>query len=164
MDEARVIYQAFLDHTSQAAWDRDFETVADAMAYPHYIGTRGREVTVPDRASLITLARDFRDNLHTLGATAYYRICRGATFGGDAQDQINGLHETFVLRGATMLLTPFTGTMTLILRNGTWHGAGIRSDVRNADLRINAAPLPHTGACAPNEHSGPAGPKTEDKT
>ncbi|MEL6585662.1 MAG: hypothetical protein AAFY65_16290 [Pseudomonadota bacterium] len=135
---AKDIYQAFLDETSRLVWNAEFDTLTRTMTYPHVIATKERDVTVEDGPALTVLATAFRANIGTLGATAYHRICRSASFRVGDANWIDGTHETYVLRGATTILEPFTGVMSLRHDGTRWLGAGIRSDVRNADICMNA--------------------------
>lgn len=130
MNDAMSIYQDHLDAVSRLIWAYDFDGVAALMTYPHELAT-ARGVTVVDRpATMIDWARDFRENLTELGATAYHRVAVAAAINGESDDEISGFHRVYVLSGSTHLIEPYTSEATLKLHDGTWLGSGVRAVLR----------------------------------
>ncbi|KIT18143.1 hypothetical protein [Jannaschia aquimarina] len=138
--DPREIYQDWLDRCAVLLWEEDFERAADLMVYPHRIDTSERGQMIESREDLIQCAASLRQNLHSLMATSYFRVCREARY--VAPDRIEGHHTTYILRGATPVTRPFENEMTLRLEDGEWKGAGLIAQVRNADLRINTIARP----------------------
>lgn len=130
------IYQRWLDKVSQRLWDHDFNGVAAAMAYPHWMASSDARMLFDVPAKLAQAARDFRAQLCQIGAQAYHRICEAAHFVGEGQDRIEGRHTTYVIRGGQFALDPFSNQMTLIRQGSVWLGAGISAAVRLADCPI----------------------------
>ena len=145
------IYQAHLDKAGQAILDYDFSTVLDMVHYPSFIETDDVTLRIPDRESYLPSIKSLRDNLTKRGVTAYYRICREAVFAHDDPNRIEGIHEVYALSGATPVLDPYLTQMSLILRDGAWLGAGLRSATSNTHWQmikhpkpIKASPVPET--------------------
>ena len=121
-DEVKGIVQAHLDLVSVALWERRWEAVADAVAYPHVIDTVDRSLTMHTREALIREVRLLRDNLDALAATAYHRICLRAEL-TDA-GTIVGLNRTYILRGGSYVVAPYETTMTLVRSDPAAGGDG----------------------------------------
>lgn len=145
------IYQAHLDKAGQAILDYDFSTVLDMVHYPSFIETDDVTLRIPDRESYLPSIKSLRDNFAKRGVTAYYRICREAVFAHDDPNRIEGIHEVYALSGATPVLDPYLTQMSLILRDGKWLGAGLRSATSNKHWQlvkhpepIKASPVPET--------------------
>ena len=137
MKDALTIYQHHIDSVSQLIWERDFESITTLMTYPHELAT-ARGVTVVDRPeTMVDWARDFRDNLDKLGATAYHRVAVAAAISGETEDEISGFHRVYVLSGATHLIEPYTSEATLKLRDGVWLGSGVRAVLRSTRYPVD---------------------------
>ena len=132
---AATIYQDWLDRIAVALWASDFETVAAAMHYPHMMQTEDGEVWFHDPEQTIQGARDFRRYLASMGAQAYMRLCTQAHFTHENKG-ILGNHTTYVIRGGTYVIAPFTNEMTLTCRDGKWLGAGTRAACTNHECTI----------------------------
>ena len=84
---------------SSALWSRDFDRMAEMMAFPHtiYLPETKRVIQSPEQQSVDAGA--FRKSMQCLGATAFHRVCREAWFDPETRDRMEGLHTTYVLRG-----------------------------------------------------------------
>ena len=134
---AFLIYQDWLDSIADAFWKSDFSAVADAMNYPHYMRTSDGEVYFDTPEKQAQAARDFRRYLVSMGAKAYMRLCAKAEFSPEHQDEkIRGIHTTYVLRGGTYVIPPYSNKMTLVLRQGRWLGAGTEAACSNHECTI----------------------------
>ena len=133
---AFLIYQGWLDRIADALWSSDFRAVAAAMHYPHYMRTLDGEVLFDCAEKQTDAARDFRQYLSSMGARDYMRLCAKAHFVAGKNDEILGLHTTYVLRGGTYVIPPYSNTMTLILRDGQWLGAGTSAACTNHQCTI----------------------------
>ena len=140
MASAREIYQDYLDHVSRAVWQCHFNVVAEAMFYPHLMLTLDETRLIEGPEQLITELTGFRRCLSELGAREYHRICRRADYSASDATEIEGAHETFVLRGAQPVVGPYLNDMTLVLREGRWLARSNRSMIRNADAMILSIP------------------------
>ncbi|MEM9795681.1 MAG: hypothetical protein AAF919_04285 [Pseudomonadota bacterium] len=123
---AQEIYQGHLDLVSQAVWDRDYDRVAAVMRYPHVIHLAESDHLIDTEAELKLDVETFRDSLMGLGATAYHRVCRDASFDPSDDDRITGRHLTYVMRGGSYLVEPYNCAMILTRVDGVWLGSGIR--------------------------------------
>lgn len=137
MPNAKAIYQTFLDETSSMIWDHDHAAYAARMKYPYRMHTAAKDTLNKTTADTEACSRSFRENLTSLGAQAYHRICNMADF--ETSGRILGTHTSYVLRGATALLQPFKSRLVLHLENGVWLGGDFLTEIRNADLKINSA-------------------------
>lgn len=135
MSDAKGLYQTWLDKVAEATWSSDFATVGAAMTYPHVMQTADGEVFFDTAQKLIEAAADFRRYLTSIGAQAYMRLCTEASFAKDAA-RIDGRHMTYIMRGGSYLVPPFSNDMTLILAEGRWLGAGIRAGCTNHHCTI----------------------------
>ena len=106
------------------------------MHYPHYMRTLDGEVLFETAEKQEEGARDFRRYLSSMGAQDYMRLCAKAHFVAGKEDEIRGLHTTYILRGGTYVIAPYSNTMTLILREGQWLGAGTSAACTNHHCTI----------------------------
>ncbi|UWQ20356.1 hypothetical protein [Jannaschia sp. W003] len=130
----KAIYQQILDENSRFLWERDFDSMAAQWVLPAEIGAYDKVIEVETPADLKAFAADFRDNLDTMGATAYYRYGLGADYidGGC----IVGTHTVFAMRGAEVVIEPFGSEMTLLLQpDGLWKVKGIITQANLSDIR-----------------------------
>ena len=134
--KAFLIYQGWLDRIADALWSSDFSAVAAAMEYPHYMRTLDGEIWFDTQEKQVEAARDFRQYLTAMGAQAYMRLCAKASFVAGREDEILGMHTTYVLRGGTYVIPPYSNTMTLILRGDQWLGAGTSAACTNHHCTI----------------------------
>ncbi|MEM9320197.1 MAG: hypothetical protein AAGA70_14520 [Pseudomonadota bacterium] len=134
-EQAREIYQSWLDLLAQAVWCRDFDRVASHMTYPNTMETVDGSSTIETPDEMLAAVSDFRKFLERVGAQAYLRVCTSAQF-VSADTQITGQHTTYILRGGTYLLPPFSNEMTLTRGAQHWLGTYIRADVNNHTCTI----------------------------
>ncbi|WP_371153535.1 hypothetical protein [Jannaschia sp. 2305UL9-9] len=139
MADAKPIYQAFLDETSELMWNQDYATYATRMQYPYRMRTAAKDTFNEVPEDSVACSRAFRENLTAMGAQAFHRICIQAEF--ETSNRIHGVHTTYILRGATELLPPFRTHLTLHFVDGIWLGGDVVAEIRNADISINAAPV-----------------------
>lgn len=133
---AADIYQAFLDRSSNAFFDWDFEGLAAMMVYPHVMETLDGNMRFDGPEKMVEAGRDFRDYLERMHTHDYFRLCSSAAFVTGRDDQIRGRHETYALRGGVYVVEPFRNEMCLELDDGVWKGAGIRAQVSNVNVPI----------------------------
>lgn len=133
--KAEATYQSVLDANSRHLWEGAFDRIVETWVLPAEIGTYDRVIAVETPEALVDFARDFRANLETLGAQAYYRHCLRAEFlDGDC---IVGEHTVFALRGWEPVIEPFNSEMTLVLRDGHWLVQGVITQARSSDVRAS---------------------------
>jgi hypothetical protein len=127
-DEAKRIYQAYLDLASDALWDERFEDMAACMEFPLVLKARDLTQRIANPEELHEVARITLDSMRRLGATAYHRVCLTADFLPGNPDVIIGRHRIFLLRGGTYVVDPYEGSAQLHRRAGQWRGAGIADE------------------------------------
>ncbi|MEM8881307.1 MAG: hypothetical protein AAGC82_11985 [Pseudomonadota bacterium] len=130
MSTAAELYQTWLDRMAEAIWWREWDVVSGAMIYPHKMETKDGEIAFHNPDDMVEAATDFREYLGRIGANAYLRVCNSADF-ADEMQTIRGVHTTYILRGGSYLVPPFSNQMTLTHVDGLWLGAGIRAAVSN---------------------------------
>ncbi|AHM05870.1 hypothetical protein roselon_03626 [Roseibacterium elongatum DSM 19469] len=117
-------------------WTGAFEAVAEIMHYPQRVETRDGGVHYAAPHQMREAASEFRAFLSRMGATSYHRIAKHATFADGDRTRIEGAHTTHILRGGNYAVEPFTSHLTLVLRDGVWLGAGLRSAISNHTCTI----------------------------
>ena len=160
MQSAAQIYQLWLDEIARLLWDGDHAAVAERMTYPHVMATRDGSVHFDAPDQMAEASADFRKTLTRLGATAFHRICKEAEFvaGGD---RIEGTHTTYILRGGSFAVPPYSNRMTLQLQAGAWRGAGMTSDVNTRDVSVlSPAQLAAQHRADPRHAARPTGDAT----
>lgn len=133
---AADLYQTFLDSSSKIFWARDFEGLAAMMVYPHTMETLDGDLRFDTTDQMIEAGHEFRGYLDRMQAQDYVRLCKSAHFVPGREDQIIGVHESYVMRGGTYVVDPYRNEMCLEWHDGSWKGAGIRAQVSNVDVPI----------------------------
>ncbi|MGH1414105.1 MAG: hypothetical protein ACRBB0_11480 [Pelagimonas sp.] len=133
---AKAIYQANLDHVSEAVWSRDWDELVNQFVFPLVIRTldTGSHITLPSQ--LVQTAQAFRDSLALASAQSYHRVCIEAQFSNPETTIIIGQHRTIALRGGSYVLPPFESDMRLELRTGQWLTGSLFARVNNHDLTV----------------------------
>ncbi|MEM9755058.1 MAG: hypothetical protein AAF914_03645 [Pseudomonadota bacterium] len=147
MDEdPRTLYQANLDAVSRAIWDEDWDRMLRYLAIPNTMAFRNGRHVFETPEDMVAAAQRQRESFRRHAADDWHRLCRAARY--DGPDKITGHHVSFVLRGATYRLEPFTSRMTLQRIDGRWLSAGCDVDIDDTDLRI--LPRPRDAVSAPS--------------
>lgn len=141
MNSALDIYQDHLNRVSEHIWARELDALTRIMAYPHQLSTGTEIVEVDTPETLKSWAKKFRDNLETLGATAYHRVAIAAAFTGNDEDRIDGFHRVYVLNGARHLIDPYSSEAQLCLQDGVWLGSGVRATLRKPRYAVDGEEL-----------------------
>jgi hypothetical protein len=128
------IYQHNLDEVARAIWDRDFEAALKHFAFPKHMATPDSDVTIRDAEAMIETLAQLRDSMARLGATAFLRICRDAVFDPSDETRIIGHHVSYVLRGGTNVLPPYTTRMLMTRHPEGWKSVDIVSEVSNRHM------------------------------
>ncbi|MDG4649704.1 hypothetical protein P6F26_14765 [Roseibacterium sp. SDUM158017] len=135
-ESAFDIYQRNCDEVARAVWDRDFDLALRHIGLPLRAVTPEADVTLRDEAALIQTLEEMRENLRKLGATAFLRICREADFYPGDDGRIHGSHMSYVLRGATNLVPPYTSRMLLVRGPDGWQQTELISRVSNRHVTV----------------------------
>lgn len=129
------IYQGALDIIGNLFWSRDWEPLRDHILVPNRITALDTERIVHSLDEWIHLAKAARESFVRLGATEYHRLCRSAWFEDEDCRRISGVHETFILRGSTLVMPPHQGFLMLWqCDDGRWRSDGLRADKRDTVL------------------------------
>lgn len=135
MTGAHDIYQDFLDTSSAALWNCDYDSVAAMLFYPHLIRLPEMDRVIRDPAEQQLDAQAFRESLTGLAATAFHRLCCDARFDPDDQGRITGAHTTYIMRGGSYLTDPYECSMSLLRQpDGQWLSNAIDVSIRNTGM------------------------------
>jgi len=127
------IYQANLTAVSRALWVRDLAAMLDHIALPNMMLTVDAQVVLSTPQEMSEAMLRFRDHLQDIGAEAYHRTCQEAKFLDADRRTIVGWHTTYILRGGTCLVEPFTNQMTLLRIDAAWKGVRIETATRTTE-------------------------------
>jgi len=130
------IYQDYLDRTSVLLMQNDHDAIAKTFAYPNHMETLDGIMTLNTTAEAVQTTQAFRSYLQRMGASDFFRICRGAVFSGEGDSVITGTHESYILRGATYMVEPYTNEVTFVLQDGQWLEQKIRTLAENVTVPI----------------------------
>ena len=132
--EAMSLYQADLDIFGALFWACDWDALAGHVVMPVTLEAPDATRHYDRPEDWVAAMREVRAAFTRLGATEYHRLCRYARFLPGTPRMIEGTHETFVMRGGSLLMTPFPSGMRLVLQDGGWRACWVRTEIRNRDL------------------------------
>ncbi len=130
-NEAMEIYQGHLDIVTEAFWARNFDNVRPHMLLPGTMRLKDVAREISDWDGRRALFDDQRDGLDAMGATEYHRLVVEAAF--STPDRIEGSHLSYVIRGGSLVVSPYLSRMPLVRTPAGWKAHGIDTDVSNAD-------------------------------
>lgn len=135
-DEAKGLYQGYLDVFSDLARRRDYDGMVRFVALPVlWEATDGSVRRFDSMDAFLAAIRDQREAWDEMRIHDYQRICEGASFANATKTEIEGTHRTYMLKGGMPVLTPYQSWMRLYLVDGIWKSSGQRTELRNTDFR-----------------------------
>ncbi|MBF9035082.1 hypothetical protein HKCCE2091_12620 [Rhodobacterales bacterium HKCCE2091] len=140
--DAMSVYQTHLDRVGRAFWSLDFPVLERLLGVPTSIRTLDAEDVLPDWPSLSAMLEAQRKSFKTLGATEYHRVVTSAEYSDTRLQEITGSHRTYILRGGTLVVPPYTASQVLRQVDGDWRAFDLQVSVRNRDLNIISRPRP----------------------
>jgi hypothetical protein len=135
-ENAMDIYQRNLDEVAQAIWEKNFEAALAHFAFPKHMATPDADVTIHEPEAMLQALAELRESLSRIGATAFLRICKEAVFDPRDEDRIIGSHVSYVLRGGTNVVPPYTSRMVLVRQPDGWKSVDIVSEASNRYLTV----------------------------
>ncbi len=127
--DAMAVLQKFLDETSRAVLDGDWETYRRRVILPFTLVTRTATMVVEDEDRLRMGFESFNQMLSLQRATHY--ICRTETATMLDPNLIAGGYSTHIFSGGLLIVPAFRSQVTLQLRDGMWRAATISNALVN---------------------------------
>lgn len=135
-DEAKTIFQNFLDRSGKLMMSGAYAELSTMMSYPLHVETTDGSLTNPSPDDFITSAKAFSGYMDRMGAKDLLRIAKHAQFADGRDDLIDGVHETFILKGGNYVVEPYRNALRLRLVEGEWRGSVFRSSVSNVTVPL----------------------------
>ncbi|SLN42368.1 hypothetical protein [Pseudooctadecabacter jejudonensis] len=135
-DTAKGIFQAFLDRSGKLMMSGLYAELSTMMSYPLTVETADGSLNNTSPDDFITSAKAFYDYMQRMGAKDFLRIAKSAEFVEGNTELIDGIHETFILKGGTYVVEPYRNALRLRFVEGEWRGAAFRSSVNNVTVPL----------------------------
>lgn len=127
--DARALLQQFLDETSRAVLDGDWDLYRRRVILPFTLVTRTATIIVEDEDRLRMGFDSFNQMLALQRATHYIRRTEAATLLDP--NLIAGGYTTHIFSGGLLIVPAFRSQVTLQLRDGLWRAATISNALVN---------------------------------
>ncbi len=127
-EDARAIYQDFLDQMSEALVSGDADAFLHHIHLPHRIITEDGVFEINDMTTARRHFDGFAGALRAQGVDAYVRVAKSAVF-TDA-NRILGRHVADITSAGKRVVAPFENEMEIDRRDGVWGASVVRHHVR----------------------------------
>lgn len=135
-DQAMTIFQEFLDRSGALMMSGAYTELSTMMSYPLHVETTDGSLINASPDDFITSAKAFSDYMGRMGARDFLRIAKSADYVKGYDDLIDGVHETFILKGGNYVVEPYRNALRLRLVEGEWRGSKFRSSVSNVTVPL----------------------------